>query len=108
MGGEVEINSSICISWRIIKNVNLGNRPSWESPLTSSMKFDEGKKLQKWLDVLIEVKKYIKFGSETTTFWLFLKCTFKNRGLSKLWTSKIRVFLSYNILGTFSIVKVWK
>ena len=47
MGGEVEINSSICISWRIIKNVNLGNRPSWESPLTSSMKFDEGKKLQK-------------------------------------------------------------
>ena len=70
-GGDIVIKSSTYISCIVSKGVNLGNRPSRESPPASSMKFDEGKKLQKWWDVLIEEIKYSKFRSETTTFWFF-------------------------------------
>ena len=39
-----------------------------------SMAIKEGNKLQDWFDVLIEATKHWKFGDETTTPWLFLRC----------------------------------
>ena len=66
---------------------------------------EEGNKLQDWFDVLIEATKHWKFGDETTTPWLFLRCYVSVNNFLVLLFSFFKFFLWYMSWETCLLIR---